>query len=269
MPAGKKRILVADDDLQLLKLLKLELQYAGYTVLMARDGEQALSIFEDEAPDMLLLDIGMPGINGFEVCRRVRETSAMPIIFVTAREQMHDKLKAFYLGADDFLTKPFDIEELLARVQAIFRRIEALSNEPETVRNHVTVGDLTISYTWQQVSMAGQEIALTPTEYSLISYMARHAGHVLTHCQLLEHIWSSEYAGDLHTLQVNINRLRRKLEPDPSRPRYILTKPGVGYMLSAQTQLAQSQTCQALEKGLCCSRTTAPSESRPEARFTP
>jgi DNA-binding response OmpR family regulator len=240
MPAKKKRLLVADDDPQFLKLLKLKLQFENYDVLSAQTGKQVLRLFEQETPDMLIMEINMREINGFEVCRRVREFSSIPIIFVTTREQIHDRIKGFYLGADDFLTKPFDLEEFLARVHAILRRSQMLANAPQSLQPSLTIGALTINFVWHQVFMNGRELAITPIEYNLLSYFARHAGRVLTHYQLLSYVWGEEYGHEQQILRVNINRLRQKLEPDPAHPSYIHTKSGLGYMLSFQPRSSRT-----------------------------
>lgn len=237
MPVKKTTILTADDDPQLLRLVTLNLQLEGYDVLTASDGKQALERFEQHAPDLVLLDVMMPKMDGFTVCQRVREFSAVPIIIITARGQDQDKVRGLDLGADDYLTKPFSVDELLARVRAALRRTQFDTNEhAHAVRTTTTIGALTIDYTQHLVTMAGQEVVLTPIEYRLLAYLAINAGRVVTQDLLLEHIWGAEYVGESHMLQVNVNRLRRKLEPDPVHPRYILTKVGIGYMLAAQPQ---------------------------------
>ncbi len=233
MPAKKTMILVADDDPQLLRLVTRNLQFEGYEVLPASDGQQALEQIEAQRPDLVLLDVMMPKMDGFSVCHRVREFSAVPIILVTARGQEQDKIRGLDLGADDYLTKPFSVDELLARVRAVLRRAQFTAiDQAHAVRMSTTIGDLTIDYAQHLVRMAGQEVALTPIEYLLLAYLAHNAGRVVTQDLLLEHVWGSEYVGESHMLQVNINRLRRKLEADPTHPRYILTKVGIGYLLA-------------------------------------
>nr|BBH92356.1 DNA-binding response regulator [Thermogemmatispora argillosa] len=235
----KTTILCVDDDPHLLRLVSRNLELEGYAVLTAGDGEQALTVFKEQQPDLILLDVMMPRLDGFSVCQRVREYSGVPIILLTARGQDQDKVRGLDLGADDYLTKPFSIEELLARVRAVLRRAQFSSGERVSgLRSIITVGDLTIDDTRHLVMRAGREIALTPTEYRLLVYLAQHAGRVVTQDLLLERVWGAEYVGESHMLQVNINRLRRKLEDDPAHPRYIRTKVGVGYMLVAPEDLA-------------------------------
>jgi len=236
MPARKTTILTADDDPQLLRLIARNLQLEDYDVLVASDGKQALEQIEQQAPDLVLLDVMMPKMDGFTVCQRVREFSAVPIIIVTARGQDQDKVRGLDLGADDYLTKPFSIEELLARVRAVLRRAQFTASEQAHTMRTATIGDLTIDYAQHLVTMRAQEIELTPTEYRILAYLAQNSGRVLTQDLLLEQIWGSEYAGEGHMLQVNINRLRRKIEPDPLHPRYILTRVGIGYLLVAQPE---------------------------------
>jgi two-component system, OmpR family, KDP operon response regulator KdpE len=240
MPAKKTTILTADDDPQLLRLVARNLQLEEYDVLVASDGKQALEQIEQHAPDLVLLDVMMPRMDGFTVCQRVREFSAVPIIIVTARGQDQDKVRGLDLGADDYLTKPFSVDELLARVRAVLRRAQFLPSE-HTYAMRTTFGELTIDYAQHLVTMAGREVVLTPIEYSILAYLAQNAGRVVTQDLLLGHVWGTEYMGESHMLQVNINRLRRKLEPDPMHPRYILTKVGIGYLLAAQPDVPASK----------------------------
>ncbi|GAC1398071.1 MAG: response regulator transcription factor [Ktedonobacteraceae bacterium] len=238
MPAKKSTILVADDDPQLLRLMTRNLQFEGYSLLTASDGKQAIDLFEQYQPDLLLLDVMMPKMDGFAVCGHIREFSATPIIIITARGQDQDKVQGLNLGADDYLTKPFNVDELLARVRAVLRRAyfstHELSHTFPTPTMTTTIGALTIDYAQRLVTMHGQESALTPIEYRMLSYLAQNVGRVITQDLLLEHVWGAEYVGEGHMLQVNINRLRHKIEPDPVHPRYILTKVGIGYLLAAQ-----------------------------------
>ena len=235
MPAKKTTILVADDDPQLLRLMTRNLQFEGYEVLPVSDGQQAFEQIETQRPDLVLLDVMMPKMDGFTVCHRVREFSAVPIIIVTARGQDQDKIRGLDLGADDYLTKPFSVDELLARVRAVLRRAQFTSIDQTRVpRTTTTIGDLTIDYAQHLVRMVGQEVGLTPIEFRMLAYLAQNAGRVVTQDLLLEHVWGTEYVGESHMLQVNINRLRRKLEADSARPRYILTKVGIGYLLATQ-----------------------------------
>ena len=234
MPAKKTAILVADDDPQILRLVARNLQLDGYEVTTATDGQEALDQLEAHTFDLAILDVMMPKLDGFTVCARVREFSSMPIIMVTARGQDQDKIRGLDLGADDYLTKPFSVEELLARVRSVLRRSQFASNqEGQHVRPVITIGELLVDFAQHRVTMKGQELDLTPIEYRLLAYLAQNAGRVVTQDLLLEHVWGEEYVGESHLLQVNVNRLRRKLEDDPARTRYLLTKMGVGYMIAA------------------------------------
>lgn len=242
MPAKKTTILAADDDPQLLRLVTRNLQLEGYDVLGASDGQQALELIETNPPDLVLLDVMMPKMDGFTVCYRLREFSSVPIIIVTARGQDQDKVRGLDLGADDYLTKPFSVDELLARVRAVLRRSQFAAREhAQGLQATMTTGDLTVDYSQHLVTLAGHEIPLTPTEYRILAYLAQNAGRVVTQDLLLEHVWGSEYLGESHMLQVNVNRLRHKLEMDPTQPRYILTKVGVGYSLASLPVGAQAQ----------------------------
>jgi DNA-binding response OmpR family regulator len=233
MSAKKTTILTADDDPQLLRLMTRNLQLEGYEVLSASDGQQALEQIEQRSPDLVLLDVMMPKLDGFSVCHRVREFSAVPIIIVTARGQDQDKVRGLDLGADDYLTKPFSVEELLARVRAVLRRSQFTSKESvQGLQATMITGDLTIDYSQHLAVLGGKELTLTPTEYRILAYLAQNAGRMLTQDLLLEHVWGGEYLGESHLLQVNINRLRHKIEVDPTSPHYILTRVGVGYSLA-------------------------------------
>jgi DNA-binding response OmpR family regulator len=231
MPAKKTTILAADDDPQILRLVTRNLQLDGYEVIAVSDGAAALEQIEAHAPDLALLDVMMPRLDGFAVTQRVREFSAVPIIILTARGQDADKIRGLDLGADDYLTKPFSVEELLARVRAVMRRTQ-LSAEAQSLSAKTMIGELSVDYVQHLVTLRGQEVTLTPTEYRLLAYLAQNAGRVVTQDLLLEHVWGPEYTGESHMLQVNINRLRRKIEDDHTHPRYLLTKVGVGYLLA-------------------------------------
>ena len=240
MPIKKQHILAVDDDPQLLRLVTKNLQLEGYDVEAASDGQQALDQIELRRFDLVILDVMMPKLDGFTVCERVREFSNVPIIIVTALGQDNDKIRGLDLGADDYLTKPFSVAELLARVRAVMRRSElANSHDGQSLRPIVTLGDLAIDFGQHRVTLADKEVELTPIEYRLLAYLAQNAGRVVTQDLLLEHIWGEEYAGESHLLQVNMNRLRRKIEVDPASPRYLLTKTGVGYLLATQPTLVE------------------------------
>jgi DNA-binding response OmpR family regulator len=240
MPAKKPHILAADDDPQILRLVSRNLELEGYEVVTATDGAQALERFETQRFDLGILDVMMPQLDGFTVLTRVREFSSVPIIMVTARGQDQDKIHGLDLGADDYLAKPFSVEELLARVRSVLRRSQfgAASPDGQNASPIVVCGDLTIDFAQHRVTVSGQEIELTPIEYRLLAYLAQNAGRVITQDLLLEHVWGEEYVGESHLLQVNVNRLRHKIEQDPAHPRYLQTKMGVGYRLAGQPTTA-------------------------------
>ncbi|MBX6341306.1 MAG: response regulator transcription factor [Thermomicrobiaceae bacterium] len=227
---ARARILVVEDEARLLRLIESVLGSAGYEVLTATTGEQAIEAVALSAPDLVLLDLLLPGaIDGFRVCERVREFSAVPIIMLTARTREEDKLRGFQLGADDYVTKPFSARELLARVQAVLRRTLVPGASSPTV----DVGDLRIDLAARRVTVAGRQVHLTPTEYRLLVALARQPGHIMEHERLLTEVWGVEYRDQVEYLRTYVRYLRQKIEPDPSRPRYLLTEPGVGYLLSA------------------------------------
>jgi len=232
MPAKKTTILTADDDPQLLRLVKRNLELEGYDVIAVSDGAQALEQIEANAPDLVLLDVMMPKMDGFTVLERVREFTGVPTIILTARGQDQDKVHGLDLGADDYLTKPFSVDELLARVRAVLRRSSFASEHGVGLQAKTVVGELVVDHAQHQVMLAGQEVPLTPIEYRLLAYLAQNAGRVITQDLLIEHVWGPEYVGESHMLQVNINRVRRKLEADPAHPHYIRTKVGIGYLLA-------------------------------------
>lgn len=227
---NKVRILVVDDELILIKLLRANLESNGYEVLAAIDGDEALQVIEKGLPDLMILDILMPRMNGFEVCRRIREWSPIPIIMLSSRGDVNDKTKCLDLGADDYITKPFSTGELIARVRAVLRRNEIVP--AISTPSSFTRGDLQIHFAQRRVTVADQEIKLTPTEYNLLQELVINAGKVLTHSYLLNKVWGLEYREDTQYLHVFISRLRTKLEPDLTNPRYIITVPGVGYQFS-------------------------------------
>jgi two-component system, OmpR family, KDP operon response regulator KdpE len=220
-----ERILVVDDEPQIRRALRTALTGHGYEVELAETGELALAAIAANPPDLVLLDLVMPGVDGLEVLRETRGWSRVPIVVLSARGQEQDKVQALDLGADDYLTKPFGMAELLARVRAQLRRLGAPA-EPI-----VTAGDVTIDLARRLVTRDGQEVRLTPTEYDLLRCLAVDAGKVLTHRQLLTRVWGEHVASNSPELRVYINYLRRKLEDDPARPQLIVTDPGVGYRL--------------------------------------
>jgi len=223
----KTRVLVVDDELINIKLLRANLEARDYEVLAAMDGAEALQIVETELPDLLILDIMMPKMDGFEVCRQLREWSQVPIIMLSARRDANDKVKCLDLGADDYITKPFDTNELISRVRAVLRRTETAATIP--TQPSFTSGDLQINFVKRQVTVAGKEVKLTPTEYNLLQEFVLNAGKVLTHAHLLNKVWGLDYREEREYLHVFVRRLRAKLEPDPTSPKYIMTVPGVGY----------------------------------------
>jgi two-component system KDP operon response regulator KdpE len=220
------KVLVIDDEPQIRRALRAGLERNGYVVSPAASGEEGLDLAAMHPPDLVILDLAMPGIDGLEVCRQLREWSKVPIIVLSVREEDRDKIEALDLGADDYLTKPFSLDELLARIRAVLRRAGS-AEEPETPE--LSAGDLHIDFPRRRVTLAGLEIHLTPIEYELLRALALNPDRVLTHRQLLTKVWGPEYAEDTHTLRVHIANLRNKIEPDPARPRLLHTEPRVGY----------------------------------------
>lgn len=223
----KTRILVVDDELSILKYLHANLEAEGYEVLMAMDGVQALQTLEAELPDLVVLDIMMPEMDGLEVCRRLREWSQLPVIMLSALDDESDKVQCLDLGADDYITKPFGKDEFIARVRAVMRRVEAASPTP-TIPS-IKSGDLEINFSKRKVTVSGKEVELTSTEYALLQELALNAGKVLTYTHLLQKVWGTDYADEREYLHVFVSRLRAKLEADPKNPRYITTVSSVGY----------------------------------------
>lgn len=219
-------ILIVDDEAAIRRLLRSSFSATGYTTIEAASGKEALVMAVSSRPDLVVLDLGLPDISGLEVTRQLREWSQVPIIILTVRDKETDKIAALDAGADDYLTKPFGVGELLARIRAALRRI----TQPQQETTYQS-GDLVVDLAQRVVMLKGEEVRLTPTEYDLLRQLVLNAGKVLTHRQLLRLVWGIAYENDLHILRVNMSNLRRKLEEDPSRPRYILTDPGVGYRL--------------------------------------
>jgi two-component system KDP operon response regulator KdpE len=224
---GKKNILVVDDEISIIKFLRANLESKGYKVLTAINGVEALETIEMELPDLIILDIMMPKMDGFEVCQRLREWSQIPIIMLSALGDEQDKVKCLDLGADDYMTKPFGKDELLSRVKAVMRRTEAKT--AVTAQPSFTSGDLEINFIERRVTTAGREVKLTPTEYNLLQELVLNANKVLTHSMLLGRVWGPEYGEEKEYLRVFIGRLRKLLESDPENPKHIVTVPGVGY----------------------------------------
>jgi two-component system, OmpR family, KDP operon response regulator KdpE len=228
-PGQAPLVLVVEDERTMVRLLRAALTGHGYRVVEASSGEEALRQAATRAPDVVVLDLGLPDLDGLEVTRRLREWSAVPIVVVSARGQEGDKIKALDAGADDYVTKPFSVGELLARMRVALRHAAGAAQEPgETT---FSVGGLRIDRLRRQVFVDDIEVRLTPIEYRLLSMLAQHAGRVLTHEHLLRQVWGPGYTHQHHYLRVYMAQLRHKLEQDPSRPRYLLTEPGVGYRL--------------------------------------
>ena len=220
------RILVVDDERAIRRYLHAALNAEGYTVYEANTGKEALNMTVADRPDLIILDLGLPDIDGVEVTRQLREWTHIPIIILSVREQESDKINALDAGADDYLTKPFSSGELMARIRAAIRHSTLSTSDPV-----FEIDNLVIDLTRRQVKVSGEEISLTPTEYDLLRILVQNAGRVLTHRQILRQVWGNAYESEAHLLRVNMSNLRQKIEPDPTRPRYIITEPGVGYRL--------------------------------------
>ncbi len=221
----KRTILVVDDDHKIVDLVALYLKRDGYNVLTAHDGREALQVARNKQPDLIVLDLLLPELDGTDVCRLLRAESRVPIIMLTARSTDEDKLRGLDLGADDYLTKPFNPRELMARIRAVLRRTYPAENPVEDLQ----FGDLVISLVRHEVLLAGQPVALTPTEFRLLETLAREPGRAFSRAELLDRVFGFDYVGVERTIDVHIMNLRRKIEPAGGRPRYIGTVPGVGY----------------------------------------
>jgi two-component system KDP operon response regulator KdpE len=223
---NKPKVLVVDDEEAIRRFLRVALTSQAYTVIEATSGQEALSAANAEKPDIIILDLGLPDIDGVEVTRLLRQWTQTPIIILSVRGSESDKIAALDGGADDYLTKPFGVGELLARLRAALRRAAQTASEPV-----FSSGNLKVDLAARLVTVSGHEVQLTPNEYELLRVMVTHAGKVLTHRHLLREVWGAEYGEESHMLHVNISNLRRKIEPDPARPKFIITEPGVGYRL--------------------------------------
>lgn len=232
-----KRILVVDDEKPISDIISFNLKNEGFDVETAFDGEEALEKFTKVGPDIIILDLMLPKIEGLEVCREIRKTSSVPIIMLTAKDSEIDKVLGLELGADDYVTKPFSNRELIARVKANLRRNTVQEEENSLDQNRdIEVGDIVIHQDAYTVSKRGEEIDLTHREFELLSYLAKHVGHVMTREHLLETVWGYDYFGDVRTVDVTIRRLREKVEDTPGHPGYIITRRGVGYFLKNPDQ---------------------------------
>ena len=228
---SKEKVLIVDDEESIRLFLRLTLTAQGYETLEAVSGKEALAKAATEKPDIVILDIGLPDVDGIEVTRSLREWTQIPIIILSVRGSEKDKIIALDLGADDYLTKPFVVGELLARVRATLRRSLKTASEPS-----FKTGELEIDLERRLVKVAGKELQLTPNEYELLKVLVENAGKVITHKHLLNAVWGPEYIGEFHMLRVNISNMRRKIELDPARPQIIITESGVGYRLKADQQ---------------------------------
>jgi len=225
-PGGKNNILVVDDESQITRVLKTTLSTQGYSTRTASDGDEALQVMRDWSPDLLITDLRMPNMDGLELCRRVRAKSQLPIIVLSVKGEERIKVEALDAGADDYVTKPFNINELLARVRAALRRA-AIKDEPET--QLIDIGDFHIDLQTREVRVKDREVHLTPKEFDLLVYLARHPNKVIAHRALLSAVWGENSVGQPEYLRVFVGHLRKKLEADEGSPRYIVTEPWVGY----------------------------------------
>jgi two-component system KDP operon response regulator KdpE len=220
-----RRILVVDDEPQITRVLRTSLSSQGYDIRVANDGETALEIMKDWTPDLVITDLSMPNMDGLQLCRRLRLSTNIPIIVLSVKGEEKTKVQALDAGADDYVTKPFGIEELLARVRASLRRVPAVNEEVSLIE----IGDFRIDLAAHKVEVRRREVHLTPKEFDLLVYLARHPGKVATHRALLSAIWGGQSTEQVEYLRVFVGQLRKKLEPETSSPRYIVTEPWVGY----------------------------------------
>ena len=223
----RRKILVVDDEERMVRFIRLNLEHDGFLVSEAFNGKEALQQLRDIAPDLILLDVMMPGLDGFEVLQMIRETSKVPVLMLTAKGEEDDRVRGLELGADDYITKPFSPREMVSRVKAVLRRTEALSGSMHSL---IEVDDrLKIDFDRREIWLEGKIVNLRPTEYRLLYHLVQNAGWVVTHDQLLTKVWGYEYRDEPHYVRLYINYLRKKLEAEPSDPKYILTERGVGY----------------------------------------
>ena len=229
-PAQGARVLVVDDEPAILRAVQTNLRRHDFQVETATNGREALAAYDRLRPDLVLLDLGLPDLDGMEVIRQIRAHASTPIVVLSAREAERDKVAALDQGADDYLTKPFGVDELLARVRVALRHLARPAFGTEAI---FRTGDLAVDLERRRVSVGGQEVRLTPTEYDLLKALLQHPNRVLTDRMLLQQVWGPRYGSEAHYLHVYVARLRKKLETDPQRPRYLITEPGVGYRLLA------------------------------------
>ena len=223
-----KKILVVDDEKSIVDILKLNLQNEGYTVYEAYDGEEAVLKASNIEPDLILLDVMLPKLDGFSVCKKIRKTSSVPILMITAREEEVDKVLGLELGADDYITKPFSVRELMARIKANMRRQEQETQNADD-NDIIHVGCFTLDCNRYELYKNGQLIDLTVREFELIKFLSAQPNKIYSRKSLLEYVWDYEYYGDVRTVDVTVRRVREKIEDDPSQPRHVMTKRGVGY----------------------------------------
>ncbi|HKQ75344.1 MAG TPA: response regulator transcription factor [Blastocatellia bacterium] len=226
-----QRILVVDDEIQIARVLRRSLAARGYEVQVASEGEEALEIFKSWAPDLVITDLSMPNMGGLELCRRIRATSQSPILVLSVKGEERTKVEALDAGADDYVTKPFGIDELLARVRAVLRRAPATADQQVKV---LQVGDFQADLESHSLKVRGAEVHLTPKEYELLVHLIRHPNKVLTHRALLGAVWGGDYVEQTEYLRVFIGQLRKKIEADSAKPRYILTEPWIGYRFNPE-----------------------------------
>jgi len=227
LSSNKYKILAVDDEKRMVRFIQLNLEQDGFQVITAYNGREALEQVRTQLPDLVLLDIMMPDINGFEVLKKIREVSTVPVIMLTAKGEEDDRVKGLELGADDYITKPFSPRELVSRIKAVLRRTKSFQEDQIDV---VEVDDrLRIDFSRREVWVEGEKVDLRPTEYRLLYHLVKNAGWVNTHEQLLTKVWGFEYQDEPHYVRLYVNYLRKKLEEDPSHPKYILTERGVGY----------------------------------------
>ena len=231
MSKSGARILVVDDEIEIMRALQRSLTAHGYEVFSAANGEDALESITHHRPDLILLDLGLPGISGLEVCKRVREQSNLPIIVLSVKDTERDKVLALDLGADDYVSKPFSMNEVLARVRVALRHTAQVQAGTEPV---FAAGPLKVDFAQRLVQVDGQEVKLTPTEYDLLKALIKNNGKIMTRQMLLSQVWGTGYGAEAHYLHVYIGQLRRKIEPDPAHPRFILTVSGVGYRFNGE-----------------------------------
>lgn len=234
MTGEKATVLLIEDEPQMRRFLKITLQGHGYRLMEAQSGQEGLTEVATRNPEIVLLDLGLPDMDGLEVTKRIREWSRVPIIVLSARDQEDDKIRALDAGADDYLTKPFGAGELMARIRVALRHLTIKHSEGEDPV--FTLASLKVDFSKRQVFREGKEVHVTPIEYKLLSILIRHAGKVITHNQLMKEVWGPGYADQTHYLRIYMAQLRHKLEVDPARPRFFINEPGVGYRLRIEPE---------------------------------